>query len=65
MPNGWLDPHDPGDIAVKMRRMLALAPDERQRLAEKNRQQARTFTWEKAARQMVGIFEAVAAKGAG
>ena len=53
----WLvDPHDIGDIAQKMQRMLALSPVLRQELAVKNRNHARNFNWNKAAREMIAIF---------
>jgi glycosyltransferase involved in cell wall biosynthesis len=59
MPDGdWLvNPHDIGDMASKMQRMLALSPEARRRIGERNQQHARLFTWEKAARQMIEIFE--------
>lgn len=66
MPDGdWLvDPHDIGDMADRMQRMLALSPEARRLIGEKNQQHARLFTWEKAARQMIGIFETLhCAKG--
>jgi len=53
----WLvDPHNIGDLAKKMQRMLALSPDERRQVGERNQQHARNFTWEKAAVQMIEIF---------
>jgi len=59
MPDGeWLvNPYDLGDMAGKMQRMLELPPEARRRIAERNQQHARVFTWEKAARQMLNIFE--------
>jgi glycosyltransferase involved in cell wall biosynthesis len=60
-----VNPHDLGDMAAKMRRMLALSPEERRRLGEKSRRHASHFTWEKAARRMIDIFAAVAARGTG
>ncbi len=61
MPDGdWLvDPHDIGDMAGKMQRMLALSPEARRRIGEKNQQHARPFTWGKAARKMLEIFQAL------
>ena len=53
----WLvDPYDPADMADKMQRLLALSPDGRQAVIEKNQKHARNFTWDKTARQMVEIF---------
>ncbi len=59
MPDGeWLvNPYDIGDMADKMQRMLALTPEARRQIGEKNRQHAQQFTWEKAARQMLEIFD--------
>jgi len=61
MPDGeWLvDPYDIVDIADRMRRMLALAPEARRQVAEKNQRRARKFTWEKAAVRMQEIFSAL------
>jgi glycosyltransferase involved in cell wall biosynthesis len=61
MPDGeWLvDPHDINCIATKMQRILALSPDELRQMGEQNQNHARNFTWEKAARRMIEIFEAV------
>jgi glycosyltransferase involved in cell wall biosynthesis len=57
----WLvDPHDIGDIAVKMQVALALSPEARREVGRKNQQRAREFTWEKAAARMMEIFQEVA-----
>jgi len=56
----WLvDPYQPADMAAKMQRLLALSPDQRRELVEKNQNQARNFTWDKTANQMIKIFEAL------
>ena len=53
----WLvDPYDFSDMAGGMQRMLALSPAQREELAANCRDQARHFTWEKSARQMIEIF---------
>ena len=53
----WLvDPYNIGNIAQKMQRMLALPPALRQELSVKNRNHARNFNWDKAAREMIAIF---------
>ena len=59
VPDGdWLvNPYDIGDMAEKMQRMLTLSPEVRRLIGEKNRQHARLFTWEKAARKMLDVFE--------
>lgn len=59
MPDGdWLvNPYDIGDMADKMQRMLALSPEARRQIGEKNQQHARRFTWGKSARKMLEIFE--------
>jgi glycosyltransferase involved in cell wall biosynthesis len=59
MPDSdWLvNPHDISDMAGKMQKMLVLSPEARRQIGEKNRQHARLFTWEKAARQMIEIFK--------
>jgi glycosyltransferase involved in cell wall biosynthesis len=59
MPDSeWLvDPHDAGDMAGKMQQLLALSSIERELLIVKNRQHVQNFTWEKAARRMMEIFE--------
>jgi glycosyltransferase involved in cell wall biosynthesis len=54
----WLvDPCQPADMAGKMQRMLALSPDQRRGLVEKNQKHARNFTWDKTAGRMIEIFE--------
>ena len=54
----WLvDPYNPADMADKMQRMLALSPDRRHEIVEKNQKHARNFTWEKTASRMIEIFE--------
>ena len=56
----WLaNPYDIGDMADKMQRMLALSPEARRNIGERNQQHARLFTWGAAARKMLGIFEAL------
>jgi len=64
MPDAeWMvNPHDLNDIAIKMRRMLALSPEERRRIGEQNRQHAQFFTWEKAARRMIALFDSLSGK---
>jgi len=58
----WLvNPADINDIASKMQRMIALAPTKRSELIERNAQHARTFTWEKTARQTINVLERVTA----
>ena len=58
----WLvNPADISDIAAKMQRMIALAPAKRRELIERNEQHARTFTWEKTARQTIAVLEGVCA----
>jgi glycosyltransferase involved in cell wall biosynthesis len=53
----WLvDPYQPADMAGKMQRMLALSPDRRRELTEKNQKHVREFTWDKTARKMIEIF---------
>ena len=53
----WLvDPCQPADMAGKMQRMLALPPDRRLELMEKNKKHALGFTWEKTAGRMIEIF---------
>lgn len=53
----WLvDPHNIGNIAQKMQRMLALSPALRQDLVIKNRNHAQNFNWDKTAREMIAIF---------
>jgi glycosyltransferase involved in cell wall biosynthesis len=53
----WLvDPYQPADMAGKMQRMLALPPDRRLELMEKNKKHALGFTWEKTAGRMIEIF---------
>jgi len=53
----WLvDPCNPADMAGKMQRLLALSPDRRQAVIEKNQNHARNFNWDKAAREMIAIF---------
>jgi glycosyltransferase involved in cell wall biosynthesis len=58
VPDGeWLvDPYNITDMAAKMQQMLALSPEERRRLGERNQQHAKNFTWGKAAGQMIEIF---------
>jgi glycosyltransferase involved in cell wall biosynthesis len=59
----WLvNPADIGDIAAKMQRMIALDPARRCELIERNAAHARTFTWEKCARQTVAVLEGVVKK---
>ncbi len=56
----WLvNPADTGDIAAKMQRMIALDPAKRRELIERNAAHARTFTWEKTARQTIAVLEGV------
>ena len=63
LPDGeWLvDPYQPADMADKMQRLLALPPERRRELVETNQRQARKFTWDKTAREMIEIFNAVRA----
>jgi glycosyltransferase involved in cell wall biosynthesis len=57
----WLvNPADTGDIAAKMQQMIQLAPERRAALIAQNIAHARTFTWEKAAREMMAVFASVA-----
>lgn len=58
MPDAeWMaNPHDLGDMAGKMQRILDLSLDERRRIGDKNQLHARNFTWEKAARRMIALF---------
>ena len=57
----WLvDPCQPADMAGKMQRMLALSPDRRRELMEKNQKFVREFTWDKTARKMIEIFKGLA-----
>jgi glycosyltransferase involved in cell wall biosynthesis len=57
----WLvDPYQPADMADKMQRMLALSPDRRRELMEKNQKHAREFSWDKTARKMIEIFNGLA-----
>ncbi len=59
----WLvNPHDIPAMAESMQRMLALPPAHREELAGKNRDHAKNFTWDKAARKMIGIFNDLAAQ---
>jgi glycosyltransferase involved in cell wall biosynthesis len=56
----WLvNPADIGDIAAKMQRMMGLPQAQRAELIAKNLQHARTFTWEKAAKEMMAVFAKV------
>jgi glycosyltransferase involved in cell wall biosynthesis len=56
----WLvNPADIGDIASKMQRMITLDPAKRRELIERNAAHARTFTWEKCARQTIAVLEGV------
>jgi glycosyltransferase involved in cell wall biosynthesis len=59
VPDGeWLvDPYDITAMAAKMQQLLALSPEERRRLGERHQHHAKNFTWEKAAGQMIGIFQ--------
>jgi glycosyltransferase involved in cell wall biosynthesis len=59
MPDGeWLvDPCNIADMADRMQRLLALPPEQRREIVEKNQKQARNFTWDKTASRMIGIFE--------
>jgi glycosyltransferase involved in cell wall biosynthesis len=57
----WLvDPRQPVDMAGKMQRLLALSPDRRRELIEKNQKYVREFTWDKTARKMIEIFKGLA-----
>jgi len=64
MPDGeWLvDPYNPADMAARMQHMLSLPSDRRHGIIEKNQKQARNFTWDKTASQMIGIFEKLGRK---
>ncbi len=54
----WLvDPYKISEMGKKMEQMLALSELDRRQISERNQQHARNFTWEKAARQMIEIFE--------
>jgi glycosyltransferase involved in cell wall biosynthesis len=61
MPNDdWLfDPHNIEQMATMMKRVLSLPPEKRQALIASNRDFARKFTWEKAARQTLDLFESL------
>src|SRR5208283_1778587 len=53
----WLvDPCNPADMAEKMQRLSVLSADRRQAVIDKNQKDARNFTWDKTANQMVKIF---------
>jgi hypothetical protein len=59
----WLvDPYNPADMADRMQRLLALTPDRRQAVIEKNQRHARGFTWDKTAGRMIEIFEGLTAR---
>jgi hypothetical protein len=56
--NEWLvDPYNPAEMAGRMQRLLALPPEKRREIVEKNQKQARNFTWDKTASRMIEIFE--------
>jgi glycosyltransferase involved in cell wall biosynthesis len=56
--NEWLvDPYNPVDMAGQMQRMLKMPPEKRCELIKKNQKHVSNFTWDKAARRMIKIFE--------
>ncbi|HLP76031.1 MAG TPA: glycosyltransferase family 1 protein [Candidatus Paceibacterota bacterium] len=56
----WLvDPYNTPEITRKMEKILALSPSDRQQLISRNQQHAKSFTWERAARQTINVFEQV------
>lgn len=59
-----VDPHDPGDIAAGIRRVLT-DPSLREELVERGFRRAGQFSWERCARETLDLFEQLASVGHG
>lgn len=57
-----VDPKSVDSIAQGLKDVLILKPEDRKKLIEKGKKRASTFTWERAARETIGILEMVGNK---